>query len=139
MRTAAQTPSHTARRLLYAEAARNREYIRSFDVPGAYLRAPTDPRYRVVMKQPRRADGTLTAPGNLVLILRAQQGSPDGGYRWERHRNARLTDWGWTVLRSEPSLFIYVDKESGDIARLLADTDGFLMTSKSKTTTRQTY
>eukprot|EP00171_Calliarthron_tuberculosum_P022447 IDg22447t1 len=34
--TAAQTPSHNARRLLFVEAARANGEIRAFDVPGAY-------------------------------------------------------------------------------------------------------
>ncbi len=45
-RTAAQSPSQAARRFLYAHAALNREHMRSVDVPGAYPRAPADPRFR---------------------------------------------------------------------------------------------
>lgn len=128
-RTAAQTPSHTARRMLYARAALAGEKIRAADVPNAYMHAPSDPNHRLTMQQPRRSDGTFTAPGKVILIHRAQQGSPDGGYRWERYRNTSLENWGWTQLSAEPGCFIHVDRDTGQFVRLLADTDDFLLSS----------
>lgn len=131
LRTSAQTPSHTARRLLLAEAARAGEEVRAFDVPSAYPRASADEKYRVTMRQPRRADGTYTKPNKLILIRRAQMGVPNGGFLWEKHRNTRLANWGWTHLQAEPGTFIYEDKKTKHIARLVARTDDFLMSSKS--------
>lgn len=80
IKTAAQAPSHTARRLLYAQAALNNEIIGSVDVPSAYPRAPGDPHYRIIMRQPRRSDRTIKYPGKDVLFIRVQMCGPDGSY-----------------------------------------------------------
>ncbi len=118
LRTAAQSPSHTARRLLYAEAALRGEHVRSVDVPGAYPRPPVDSSYRVTMQQPRHANGSYTTPGKVVLLQKAQIGSPDGAYLWERYRIECLRNWGWTQLKTEPSCFLQKDQATGSIARL---------------------
>jgi Reverse transcriptase (RNA-dependent DNA polymerase) len=129
MRTAAQTPSHTAQRLFYAAAAVSHEYIESYDVPGAYPRAPNDPKFRVVMRQPPRADGSLTHPGCNVLLSKAAQGAPDAGYLWERHRNDTLLRLGWLQVKSEPSAFLHRSSDGASYARLLASTDDFLVST----------
>lgn len=67
-RASAQSPSHTARRLLYGKAALFGEYIRASDIPNAYPRAPRDPVHRIIIKEPRRSHRTLTKPGKLILI-----------------------------------------------------------------------
>lgn len=131
-RTSAQSPSHIARRLMYARAALAGEYMRSADVPKAYPRAPPDPAYRVVMPQPRRSYGSFTQPGKYVLVDCAQMGGPDGGYLWERYRNEKLTSCGWRKISAEPGCFLYVDDETKEFVRLLIDTDDFLFSSPSK-------
>jgi hypothetical protein len=52
MRTASHMPSQSGRRFLLAEAAAEGAAVQSWDVPGVYMRAPADPRYRVTMQQP---------------------------------------------------------------------------------------
>lgn len=69
--TAAQSQSHTSRRILYAWAAFADEAILSVDVLGAYPRDPADPAYRVPMRQPRRFNGSYSVPA------KAQMDSPD--------------------------------------------------------------
>lgn len=128
-RTAAQTPSHSGLRIFYAAAARAGDYIESYDVPGAYPRADTDPDYVVYMRQPARADGSMTYPGKVMRLDKAQQGAPDAGHRWEKHRNVNFADLGWTVLKSEPSA--YYITEGRTYARLLASTDDFIISSNS--------
>lgn len=66
VRTAPQTPSHTARRLILAEEARDWEFVRSIDVPGGNLLVSNDPRYNVTLLQPRCADGTLSDTEKVV-------------------------------------------------------------------------
>ncbi len=55
--------------------------------------------------------------------------SPDGGFLWNRYRNKSLRAWGWRALHSEPGCFLYEDTRSGSYARLLEDTDDFLLVS----------
>lgn len=129
--TSAQIPSRTARRLLYANAALNGGNILLIDVEGAYPRAPTEKRYRVIMKQPKRSDEQYTVPGKHILLCNVQSGAPDSGFRWELHRNNSLKKWGWTQLTNEPSTFIFTDHKLGNVTRLLAATDDFILTATS--------
>ncbi len=64
-------------------------------------RAPADPNFRVIMKQPRRSDGSFTAPGKVVLLEKAQWEAQMGDSLWERYRNKSLRAWGWRQLHSE--------------------------------------
>lgn len=75
--TSAQTPSHPAHILLYAEAERRDEFVESYDLPGAYSRTPVDPRFKVRLHQSRRFDGNFTKTGNDFLIVNAQKSVPD--------------------------------------------------------------
>jgi Reverse transcriptase (RNA-dependent DNA polymerase) len=131
LRTSSHTPSHTARRTLLAAAAAASHVVESWDVPGAFPRAPTDQRYRQTMKPPVYSDGTTHAPGRVCVMQRAMQGAPDAGYQWERYRNASLARWGWSPVPSEPSAFIMRSRNGLELARLLADTDDFLVTASS--------
>jgi hypothetical protein len=133
LRTSSHTPSHTARRTLLAAAAALGHVVESWDVPGAYPRALADPRYRQTMHPPPYSDGSLTAPGQVSVMQRAMQGAPDAGHRWERYRNDTLISWGWALLPSEPSAFIIHSADKLHTARLLADTDDFLVSSTSAT------
>ena len=119
-KTSAQTPSHSAHRIFYADAAINNAYVESYDVPSAYPRAPADPEFPCFMKQPLKADGTFTCPGMVFRLDGAQQGAPDAEHRWELHRNAVLKRMRWQLLASEPSAFLYHDPITKDKARLLA-------------------
>jgi hypothetical protein len=89
--TAAQSPSYAAQRLFWAIAAINDEVVEEWDVPGAYPRANTNPNFRVILRQPKRSNGSLTNPGKQYLIAKAQQGAPDAGFRWESHQKCELT------------------------------------------------
>jgi hypothetical protein len=60
--------------------------VQSWDVPGAYMRSPGDPRYRVTMQLPPNFDGTLAAPGKVCVIRRAMPGAPDANALWEHFR-----------------------------------------------------
>jgi hypothetical protein len=70
MRTASHMPSQSGRRLLPAVAAAEGSAVQSWDIPGAYMRAPADPWYRVTMQKPPNFDGTLAAPGKVCVIRR---------------------------------------------------------------------
>lgn len=63
-------PSQACRLLLGAAAARGYAIL-SRDVPGTYMRAPSDPRYRMTMRQPAHADGMYAVSGNICIIRRA--------------------------------------------------------------------
>ncbi len=76
--TAVQSPSYTARRMLYALAAVTNEQIRAVDFPNAYLRAPAHPNHRLTMLQPRLSDGTLTAPATLSSSEALSREAPTG-------------------------------------------------------------
>jgi hypothetical protein len=127
-RTSAHTPSHTARRLLIAAAAAAGHVIQSWDVPGAYPRAAADPAYRQTMVQPPHFDGSLRRPGQIAVIQQAMQGAPNAGNLWSVHRNKELERWGWKQLRTEASAFVR-NLPNGQHARMLADTDDFLVTA----------
>ena len=122
------TPSHTARRVMLAAAAAEGHSIESYDVPGAYPRADADPRYRQTMRQPPRSDGSYSSPGKICVIQKAMQGAPDAQDLWERHRDSKLTKWGWIPVPVEPAAFT-MPLPDGTTARLLADTDDFLCTA----------
>lgn len=66
-RTASRMPSQSERRLLLAAAAAQRYVLQSWDIPGAFMRAPNDPRIKVTMIQPLRADETYKNEEILVL------------------------------------------------------------------------
>lgn len=80
------------------------------------------------MYQPARSDVTYSAPGKIVRINCAQQGSPDGGYRREKHRNAVLRKHGLQPISSEPSVFIYRCPKTKCSVRMVADTGYFVVT-----------
>lgn len=122
-RTASQSPSHTAGRFPYAQATPNQEQISSVYVPKAYSCAPKDPNYRILMRQPRRSDGSYTAPGEHVVMERAPMGIPNGGYLYEKYRNK------YRQLKSEPSCFIFDGTNNNSFVRLLADTNDFFLSS----------
>jgi Reverse transcriptase (RNA-dependent DNA polymerase) len=128
-RRAAPTPSQTAKRLLYADAARSSLHIESWDVPGAYSRADADPNVRQTMKQPIRSDGTENAPGKIAVMDKAMRGAGDANRLWVEHRDRCIMSWGWTRLTAEPSAF-YISSDS-NFSRLVADTDDFLVATYS--------
>lgn len=75
--TASHMPSQAGCRFLLAEAAAEDYAVSSWYVPGAYPRVPNDPRLRVTMPQPPRADGSYIAPGMICMIRRAMPEAPD--------------------------------------------------------------
>jgi hypothetical protein len=81
------------------------------------------------MVQPTRSDGTYTFPSMVLRLDKAQQGTPDAGYRWEMHRNDTCGRFGWNVLKTEPSAY-YIENHNGSkYARLLASTADFVISS----------
>jgi hypothetical protein len=102
--------------------------VQSGDIPGAYMRALADPRYRLTMQQQPNFDGTLAAPGKVCVIQRAMPGAPDANALWEHFRDYWLKNWGWTQVLSEPSMFIH-EVGPGQHARMEADIDDFLITA----------
>jgi hypothetical protein len=62
--------------------------VQSWDVPGAYMRAPVDPLYRVtMMQQSPNFDRTLAPPDKGYAIRRAMPGAPDANALWEHFRD----------------------------------------------------
>lgn len=129
-RTASHMPSQADRRLLLAAAAAQGYAVASWDVPGAYMRAPNDPRFRVTMKQPPRSDGTLAAPGMVCVMRRAMQGDPAANAQWDHWRDYWLGNWGWQKVLAEPSMF-WIQTANG-VARMEVDNDDFLVTAPTK-------
>lgn len=122
-----RAPSHTAYRLRYAEAARRNEFVESYDVTGAYARAPADSHLKVRFHQPRRSDETFTMSGHNFLIVNAQQVVPNTGNRWEKHRNSILSQLGWKDLSSEQSAFVIFSADR----KSYATTDDLLLSSNN--------
>lgn len=129
--TASHTASHPARRLIVAAAAAKGHAMQSWDVPGAYPRAPCDPAHRQTMHQPPCFDGTYAAPGKICVIRRAMQGAPDAGHIWATHRDQLLQSWGWAPVDTEPAAFTHAVPDSAELAHMLADTDDFMVTAPS--------
>lgn len=71
--TASCMPSQFGRRLLIAACAytliSEGPVIQSWDIFGAYLRAPNNPNLRVLMKQPPWSSGTQKAPGRSAFYV----------------------------------------------------------------------
>ena len=128
-RTASHMPSQAARRILLAAAVSDEHVIQSYDIPGAFMRAPNDPNIRVTMTQPPRADGTFKEPGKICVMRRAMQGDPAANQQWDTWRDFWLKSWGWNKVMAEPSMY-WIDTESG-IARMEANNDDFLATAKN--------
>ena len=130
-RMASHMPSQARRRLLIMAGVAEGHSFRSPDVPGAYLRAPNDPNIRVVMSQPKRADGTYTAPGKLCLLRRAMPGEKPANQNWDSWRDYWLKNWGWTKVLAEPSMF-WINTPNG-VARMEADNDDFFISAPTDT------
>lgn len=58
-RTDPHMPSQAGRRLLLNAAAAKGYVVELWDVPGAFINSPNDPRFRVTMQQPPMADWNL--------------------------------------------------------------------------------
>lgn len=76
-------PSQAGRRLLLAAAAAQECEVESWDVPGAYMLTPSDPRLRLTMQQPLHADGSVVAPGKVCVLCKVMPGQLDVNVRWE--------------------------------------------------------
>jgi hypothetical protein len=127
MRAASHMPSQSGRRFLLAVAAAEGASVLSWDVPGAYMRAPEDPRYRGAMQQQPNFDEKLAAPGKVCVIRQAMPGAPDANALWAHFRDYWLKNWGWTQVLSEPSIFIQ-EIGPGQYGRMEADNDDFIIT-----------
>lgn len=127
--TAAHMPTMAARRLLLAAAVANKHAVQTWDVPGAYMRAPIDPRFRQTMQQPPEFDGDLPAPGKICVMQKSFNGAPDANYGWESFSNYWVKQWGWTQVASEPSMF-WIETNEG-VVRMERSTDDFCVTGAS--------
>lgn len=78
-RTASHMPSQAGRRLHLNAAAAQGYVVESWVVPGVYMNAPNDPRFRVTMRQPPMADVSYNEPGKVCLLRRAMPGDPAAG------------------------------------------------------------
>jgi hypothetical protein len=83
--------------------------------------------FSMYKRQPPRSDGTYTYPGQVLRLDKAQQGTPDAGYRWEVHRNRVCKRLGWTALKSEPSAYLICRGTA--YTQMLASTDVFIVAS----------
>lgn len=86
-RTASQIPSQSGRKQLIASAAAQGYEVQSWDIPGAFIRAPSDPRFRVIMTQPPLANGTYKETGKIYVIRRAMKGDPASNAQWDCWRD----------------------------------------------------
>jgi Reverse transcriptase (RNA-dependent DNA polymerase) len=116
-------------RLFFATAALQNEHLESYDVAGAYRRADSDPNFTVYMVQPPRSDGTYTVPDKVIRLDKAQKGTSDAGYRWEKHRNDTFRRFGRNVFKTEPSAYYIENHDGSNYARLLASTNDFVIFS----------
>lgn len=87
-------PSQAGLRMLLAAAAAESNAVASWDMPGAYMRAPNDPHFRLAMHQPPRADGTLSAPGKVCVRRRAMPGDPSANAQRHHWRDNWPGNWG---------------------------------------------
>lgn len=97
--------------MIYAISARRKKFLESFDVPGADVRVPADPLFKVRFQKPRRADESFTNPGYDLLAFNAQDKVPDAGSKCEQHRNFIFHKLGWKALSFDPFAFIIVSLE----------------------------
>lgn len=81
-RTAFHMPSKARRQLLLSSAAAKGYVVKSWDVPGVYMNAPSDPMFRITMKQPPMADGSYKEPGKICVLRRAIPGDPTKNAQW---------------------------------------------------------
>ena len=123
-RTASHMPSQAGRSIIIMAGVAEGHSFRALDVPGAYMRSTKDPNIRVVMAQPKRADGTYEAPGKVCLLRRAMPGEKSANQNWDSWRDYWLKNWGWTKVLPEPSMF-WINTPNG-VARMEADNDDFL-------------
>jgi hypothetical protein len=125
MRNASHMTSKSGRRFLLAVAAAEGAAVKSWDVPGAYMRAPADPRYRVTMQQLPKVDGTLAAPGKVCHTA----GHARGGRECAVGTLPRLMaqKLGLDPGSVRAPLFIQ-EVGPGQYARMEADNDNFLIT-----------
>lgn len=129
-RTASHMPTHAGRRLLLLGAVTEGHEIRSLDIPGAYMRSPSNPNLRIVMKQPPRSDGQYKAPGKVCVLRRAMPGDKSANQSWDSWRDQWMKNWGWKKVLAEPSMFV-IETRNGT-ARCEADNDDFLLSAPTE-------
>lgn len=113
--------------IYYSRMRSRRHVLQTWDIPGAYLRAPNNPNIRVVMKQPPRSSGTQVAPGKVRILRRAMPGDKSANQAWDTWRDYWLKTWGWTKVLAEPTMLHTMT--SNGIARMEADNDDFIITA----------
>lgn len=93
-RTESRITSRAARLLLLASESSQGYAVQSWNVPGAYMRAPNDPLFRLTMIRTPRADGMQKAPGMICLMRRAMQSDPAANAQWDCWRDYWPENWG---------------------------------------------
>lgn len=86
-RTASHMPSQAGRRFLLAAVAAEGYDVEFWDIPGAHMNAPNDPRFRETMKQPSMAYGSYRAPGIMCVLRRAMTGDLVENAQWDTGRD----------------------------------------------------
>lgn len=82
-RTASHISSQTGRQILIEAGVAEGHTYASWDVPGAYMRAPNNLKLHIVMAQSPRADGTKKALGKVCVLRRAMPGDKSAKQSWD--------------------------------------------------------
>lgn len=88
---------------------------------------PHNPNLRIVMAHPPRSNGLKKEPGKVCALRRAMPRDKSSNQSWDARRDYWLTNWGWTKVLDEPSMF--VTKTKRGVARMEADNDDFFITA----------
>lgn len=130
-KTASQNPFYAAQRLFTPMPLSRETSTRNGMCQMPFLEHQQTQTFTNYPRQPCRSDGTFTHPGCHFKICNAQQGAPDAGKRWEKHRDTNLIRLRWKKLKSEPGAF-YIEQNHRH-AHLLCTTEDFLVSSSSRT------
>lgn len=97
-------PSQAERRFLLRSAAAEGYVLESWNVPGGFINAPNDPRFRVTMNQPPLENGSYKTPGNVCVLRRVIPGDPRANALLDTWRYLWLSNWRWSKVLAEPSM-----------------------------------
>lgn len=122
-RTASPLLSQSGRSLLVDAGLAKGPFFSFFDVPGAYLRAPSNPNLRIVMAQPPRSNWRNIAPGRVCVIRRAVPGEKSANQFWDAWRDYCNNNWGLKKALAQPSMLVI--NTSNEVARMEADDDNY--------------
>lgn len=128
-RTESHLSSQAGRRLLLNEEAAEYYVVESWDVPGALIKSPNDPMFRLTMQQPPMSNGSYKSPGKVCVLRKALPGNPAENAQRTTWRDFWIVNWGWKKALAETSMFWTTKKN--DVANVEVDNDDFLVTAPS--------